>query len=207
MSKFSDLEVSAFLDALASPNPTPGGGTAAAIAGAMGASLLMMVAGLAKSRTGAAEEAVALKEAGARLKSVRDRFSALADADSDAYNQVLAAYRLPKSTAAEKSGRNAAVQQALTAATEVPLQTLRTAGEAIGLARVVAQHGNRNAASDVGVGIGLIQAAADGAVANVRINLEGLHDDAFKSTAAEDVTGICARMAADAAAAKTALAT
>jgi formiminotetrahydrofolate cyclodeaminase len=206
MPKFADLQLASFLDALASPDPTPGGGTAAAIAGAMGASLLIMVSGLSRSRTGAAEETVALSEAAAKLKSVRERFAALADADSEAYSQVLAAYKRPKNTEVEKGARKAAIEQALTGATSVPLDTLRLAGEALQVAVTVAQHGNRNAASDVGVGIGLLQAAADGALANVRINLEGLHDAAFKSRAADDAAGLSAQIGADAAAAKRALA-
>jgi formiminotetrahydrofolate cyclodeaminase len=198
MSRFVDLQVSAFLDALASPEPTPGGGTAAAMAGAMGASLLMMVAGLAKSRTGADEERVALAEARAALSSVRDRFAALADADSEAYNQVLSAYRLPKQTEADKSARQAAVQLALTAATTAPLDTLRAAREAMRLAHVVAEHGNPNATSDVGVALGLVQAAADGAVANVRVNIGGLRDEAFKKSATTDVDSLLEQTGADA---------
>jgi methenyltetrahydrofolate cyclohydrolase len=207
MSRFIDLQVSAFLDALASPDPTPGGGTAAAIAGAMGAALLMMVAGLAKSRTGAEQERVALAEARATLSSVRDRLSALADADSEAYNQVVEAYRLPKQTEADKSARQAAVQLALTAATTAPLDTLRAAREAMRLAHVVAEHGNPNAASDVGVAIGLVQAAADGAVANVRINIEGLRDEAFKQSATADIDGLSEEISSDAAAARRGLKT
>jgi formiminotetrahydrofolate cyclodeaminase len=205
MSDFGGLPLSAFLAALASPEPTPGGGTAAAVAGAMGASLLIMVSGLPKSRTGAIAESVALSEASARLKSVCDRFMTLANADSEAYDEVMSAYRLPKNTDDEKSARRVAVQRALTAETTTPLETLRTAGDAIALARIVAHHGNRNAASDVGVGIGLLQAAAGGAVANVRINVDGLTDESFKKAAAADVEEISRRIAVDAAAAKRAL--
>jgi len=205
MPRFADLQVSAFLDALANPEPTPGGGTAAAVAGAMGVSLLMMVAGLAKSRSGSEVERIALSEARAVLSSVRDRFTTLADADSVAYQQVMAAYRLPKDTDTEKAARKVAVQQALTAATAAPLETLRASGEAMRLASVVAEHGNRNAVSDVGVGIGLLQAAADGAIANVRINIGSLQDESFKTSASTDVDTISKRIAADAAAAKQSL--
>jgi formiminotetrahydrofolate cyclodeaminase len=205
MPRLIDLHVSAFLDALASSEPTPGGGTAAAIAGAMGTSLLMMVAGLPKARTGAEEERVALGEARAALSSVRDRLAALADEDSDAFNQVMAAYRLPKQTDAEKTERQAAAQLALTAATTAPLETLRAAADALRLGQVVAQRGNRSAVSDVGVGIDLLQAAADGAVANVRANLAMLKDEAFKTSAAADVEALAGRVAADAATARRAL--
>ena len=187
MSRFVDQQLSAFLDALASAEPTPGGGTAAAIAGAMGASLLMMVAGLAKSRTGSEQERVALAEARAALTSVRDRLIALADTDTDAFNQVMAAYRLPKATDQEKGARKDAIQQALKAATTTPLDILRAASDALRLGRVVKEHGNPAAASDVDVGLGLLRAAADGAAANVNINLESIQDEAFRKTAIESV--------------------
>jgi methenyltetrahydrofolate cyclohydrolase len=205
MSKFVDQPLSGFLDALASAEPTPGGGTAAAIAGAMGVSLLMMVGGLSKSRAGAEAERVALAEARAALASIRDRLVGLGDTDADAFNQVMAAYRLPKGTDQEKSARKDAIQKGLTAATIAPLDTLRAVGEALRLARVVAQHGNRAAVSDVGVGIGLLEAAARGAVANVRINLGSLLDEGFKASASADVDALYKQLCEDAAAANTAL--
>ena len=205
MPKFAELQVSAFLEALASAEPTPGGGTAAAMAGAMGTALLMMVARLSKSRGGTEDERVALAEAAASLTSVCDRLVALADTDSEAFNQVMAAYRLPKSTDAEKSERKAAIQQAMTAATTAPLETLRAACDGIRLARVVAQHGNRSAVSDVGVGIDLLEAAASGATANVRINLESLQDAAFKTTTEETVATLMRSIEGDAQAARAAL--
>jgi formiminotetrahydrofolate cyclodeaminase len=205
MVDFSQFQLSAFLNALASPDPTPGGGTASAVAGAMGTSLLIMVARLPKSRTGAEEEKAALSDAAANLQRLSERFMALANADSDAYNQVMAAYRLPKSTDEEQRTRKAAIQRAMTAATETPLEILRTAAEAISLARIVAQHGNRNAASDAGVGIGLLRAAADGAVANVRINIGSLEDEAFRSATERDLGELMRSAEHDAEAAKRAL--
>src|SRR5919109_3825365 len=187
MPRFVDQPLSAFLDALASPEPTPGGGTAAAIAGAMGASLLMMVAGLTKSRTGSEAERVALAEARASLTSVCARLTTLADADTDAFNQVMAAYRLPKASDAEKAARNDAIQQALKAATTTPLDTLRAAAEGLRIGGVVKAHGNPSAASDVDVGLGLLRAAAEGAAANVSINLESIQDEAFKKATADAV--------------------
>jgi len=207
MSKFVDQPLSGFLDALARPEPTPGGGTAAAIAGAMGVSLLMMVSGLSKSRGGADAERVVLSEARAALASLRDRLAGLGDADAEAFNQVMAAYRLPKSTDQEKRARTDAIQQALKAATLAPLDTLRAAGEALRLGRVVAQHGNRSATSDVGVGIGLLEAAAKGAAANVRINLGSLRDEAFKASASADVEALQKQSGEDAVAANAALET
>jgi formiminotetrahydrofolate cyclodeaminase len=206
MARFVDLHLSQFLDALASADPTPGGGTAAAMAGAMGTSLLMMVAGLAKSRNGTDEERAALSEARAALAGARERLITLADTDTEAFNQVMTAYRLAKGTDEEKAARKAAIQQGLKAATLAPLETLRAAAEAMRLAVIVARGGNRTAISDVGVGVGLLEAAADGAIANVRINLTSVQDAAFVSSTTLDVETLSARLSSDAATARNALA-
>jgi glutamate formiminotransferase/formiminotetrahydrofolate cyclodeaminase len=205
MAGFADLTVAAFFDALASPEPTPGGGTAAAVAGGMGACLLMMVAGLAKSRNDTETERVALKEARAALSSIRDRLLALADTDAAAYNEVVAAYRLPKATDPEKAARKQAVQRAMRAATDAPLEALRVVLEAAPHARVVAEHGNRSAASDVRVALELLEAAAAGATANVEINLTDLDDEAYRKTAAMTVMELNNRLIKDAADARSTL--
>src|SRR5262245_18669970 len=111
------MTVAQLLAALASPDPTPGGGTAAAIAGAMGASLLVMVTGLAKSKTNSDAEKAALADARAALEPMIARFTALADADTGAFNAVMAAYRLPKASDEEKAARTRAIQDALRGAT------------------------------------------------------------------------------------------
>jgi formiminotetrahydrofolate cyclodeaminase len=201
MTKFSDVTVSQLLAALSSPEPTPGGGTAAAIAGAMGVSLLVMVASLAKSRTNSDEEKAALATARAALEPLASRLTQLADADADAFKAVMAAYRLPKATDEEKSARTRAIQDALRGATIVPLDTLRVAAEAIHHSKAVGEHGNRSAASDAGAAIGILKAAADGAAANVRINLASLKDEGFKSATEGETSRLSEQAAAEAAAA------
>jgi formiminotetrahydrofolate cyclodeaminase len=183
VNRFAEMSVSQLLAALASPNPTPGGGTAAAIAGAMGTSLLVMVAGLAKSKNNTDDEKAALGKARAAIEPVTARLTGLADADAASFDAVMAAYRLPKASDDEKLARTAAIQSALRGATEVPLDTLRACAAALEHAGAVAEYGNASAESDTGVAIGLLKAAAAGAAANVRINLGGLKDDAFKSAA------------------------
>src|SRR5690242_16690117 len=101
------------LDAFASNDPVPGGGSAAALAGALGASLLLMVAGLAKTRTGAPEEAADLAAAAARLRPLRDTLTLLVDRDSDAYSAVVDAMRLPKTTETDKQQRRSAIDLAM----------------------------------------------------------------------------------------------
>ena len=175
------MTVSQLLAALASPDPTPGGGTAAAIAGAMGTSLLVMVAGLAKSKNNTDEEKAALASASTAIAPITARLTSLADADAASFDAVMAAYRLPKATDDERTARSAAIQSALRGATKIPLDTLRACAAALEHARAVADYGNRSAESDVGVAIGLLKAAAVGAAANVRANLAGLKDEGFKS--------------------------
>lgn len=182
------MTVAQLLAALASPDPTPGGGTAAAIAGAMGTSLLVMVTGLAKSRNNTDDEKAALVNARAVLEPIGRRLTDLADADTQAFNEVMAAYRRPKATDEEKLVRTQAIQSALRGATEIPLQTLRACTDALSQGRIVAEHGNPSAASDAGVAIGLLTAAANGAAANVRINLTGLKDEAYKSATDAETT-------------------
>lgn len=168
--------------ALSSPEPTPGGGTAAAIAGAMGASLLVMVTGLAKSKTNTDDEKAALATARAAIEPSVAKLVQLADADTAAFNAVMAAYKLPKASDDEKAARSRAIQAALRGATETPLATVRVCVDVLDHGGAVAVHGNRSAASDAGVAIGLLKAAADGAAANVRINLDSLKDDTYVST-------------------------
>ena len=177
------MTVSQLLAALASPDPTPGGGTAAAIAGAMGASLLVMVAGLPKSKNNTDDEKAALSTARLALEPIVAALTDLADRDTTAFDGVMAAYRLPKASDDEKAARTRQIQAALRGATEVPLETLRACVAAIDQGRVVQEFGNRSAESDAGVAMGLLQAAADGAAANVRINLGGLKDEGFKASA------------------------
>lgn len=203
---FGEMTVRELLDALGSSNPTPGGGTAAAIAGAMGTSLLVMVSSLPKSRHNTDEEKAALAKAREAIAPISARLTQLADADSESYDGVMAAYRLPKGTDAEKAARTTAIQAALKGATIVPLDTLRTCAGALMEARAVAACGNASAASDAGVAIALLRAAALGADANVRANLEGLKDETFRLAIAAQAAGLSADAAAAADAALKALA-
>jgi formiminotetrahydrofolate cyclodeaminase len=192
----ASLSVHEFIEILASPTPTPGGGTAAAIAGAMGAGLLMMVAGLPRTRGNADDERAALAPARDTLAAARKALEHLADRDSHAFEAVMAAYRLPKGTDDEKAARKAAVGAALEQASDVPLDTLRRAVEALEVGATVARLGNPSASSDVLVGVGLLLAAAEGAAANVRVNLAGIGNTAYAAAAAGELERLMARAAA-----------
>jgi formiminotetrahydrofolate cyclodeaminase len=199
MPSFSEMSVTQFLEALSSSNPTPGGGTAAAVAGAMGASVLVMVASLSKSKNNTDEEKAALAKARDVIRPIIAQLKQLADADAQSFDRVMAAYRLPKTSDDEKAARTNAIQAALQGATTAPLDTLRACAAALTQARVVAEFGNAAAASDAGVAIGLLGAAAAGANANVQTNLEGIKDQAFKTATGAEAARLSAAAAADAA--------
>jgi formiminotetrahydrofolate cyclodeaminase len=183
----TDKTVTELLDAFASPDPTPGGGSAAALAGAMGAALLAMVAGLPKTKTGTPEERSALDRARTELRALQRELTVLVDRDTDAYDLVVAAYRKPKSTEEEKAARQAAIQDAMRVATEVPAETVQVAVRALRGARVVAQHGNPSAMSDVAVGATLLMSALQGGMFNVGVNVGSLKDTALVARVSNDV--------------------
>jgi formiminotetrahydrofolate cyclodeaminase len=178
------------LAALASSAPTPGGGSASAASGAMGAALLTMVAGMPKTRTGSDEDRGALAAAVGALRGVQQQLTGAVDADTAAYDAVVAAYKQPKATDAEQAARKAAIQRALRGATDVPLDVMRLSAQGLEHAAVVAAHGHRAAASDVGVAVALLAAGLQGARLNVQINLDGLSDAVYKA----EVTSEAARL-------------
>jgi methenyltetrahydrofolate cyclohydrolase len=203
--KLSDLPFTDLLAAFRSSEPTPGGGSASALAGAVGASLVAMVAGLPTARAAADEDVRRLADAGSRCARASDELRALIDRDSEAYDLVVAAFRLPKGTDAEKAARIAGIQHALREATETPLHVMRACGGAIAQAAVVAAFGNRNASSDVRVGLELLGAGLRGAKLNVEINVGSLKDAAFVETARQESERLARDAEAGSAAARAAL--
>jgi formiminotetrahydrofolate cyclodeaminase len=193
---YRGMALADLLDAFASTDAVPGGGSAAALAGALGASLLLMVAGMTKTKSGAPEETADLADAAVRLRPLRDTLIGLVDRDSDSYRGVMAAFKLPKASEPERSARARAIDEATRAATDAPLDTMRACQQALAGAVVVASNGNRNAASDVGVAIELLLAALRGARLNVDVNLKGLADASYVA----DVRTECDALERDAAA-------
>ena len=168
--------VESVLAAIRSSNPTPGGGSASALAGAMGASLLAMVAGLPKSKATTAEDRDRLKAAGDRCAALAKELETLVERDSDAYNQVLAAYKLPKATDDEKAARSMAIQAGFHAAIAAPLAVMHACAAAVEQGVIVSAYGLASASSDVQVGIELLNAALRGAKLNVDTNLGSVKD-------------------------------
>jgi len=176
---YGEMALADVLDAFATTDPVPGGGSAAALAGAIGTSLLLMVAAMPKTKTGAPEETADLAEAATRLHPLRNQLLELVDRDSDAYKQVMDAYRLPKASDVEKASRQDAIERAMRSATATPLDTMRACQQALRGAVTVAANGNRRTTSDVGVGVELLVAALRGARMNVDINLAALNDQEY----------------------------
>jgi formiminotetrahydrofolate cyclodeaminase len=185
--KFAEMALVDLIDAFSSTDAVPGGGSAAAAAGAIGVSLLLMVAGLPKTKTGAPEETADLAEAASRLHPLRDSLLELVDRDSDAYRKVLEALRRPKDSDADKAARKDAVDSATRGATEPPLDTMRACQQALRGAIVVASNGSRRTTSDVGVAVELLMAALRGARLNVEINLAGLNDAAYAAQVRNEI--------------------
>lgn len=187
MSDYSRLTLAELLDAFASNQPVPGGGSASALAGAVGTSLFIMVAGLPKTRHGTDAERAALTEAAVRLRPLRDELASLIDRDSLAYASVINAYRLPRSTDAEQATRRAAIDEAMRTATETPLATMRACERVMREAETITSSGAASAASDVAVGIELVKTAARGAGLNVDTNLAALKDADYVSRVSQEL--------------------
>ena len=173
------FDLNTFISSLASGEPTPGGGSAAALAGALGAALAAMVGRLTAGRAKYAAVDAQMRSAIVEADTLRSRLLALVDEDAAAYDLVRAAYRLPKETVEQQTTRAAAIQQALQGASRTPLATVEACLAVLRLAEQVVKSGNPNAATDGTVGALLAHAGLRGAVLNVRVNLSGIDDATF----------------------------
>jgi formiminotetrahydrofolate cyclodeaminase len=180
----SELSVRAFLERLASGDPTPGGGSASALVGALGASLVSMVCNLTVGRERYADFEDDARSIQATAAELRDRLQRGIDEDTAAYGAVIAAYRLPRGTDQEKAERTDAIQAATVQAALVPLGLVEASAQVIVLAERALGRTNPNAASDLAVGALLGLAAMDGAAANVEVNLGSIRDEAQKASIA-----------------------
>ena len=196
----ANLPLKAFFERLSSRAPTPGGGSASALAGAAGAALLHMVLELSTRRAEHADDAM-LAELLGEATSWQSELLELVQLDAAAYDGVVAARRLPRETELEKTARRVQLEGAVREATRVPLEIARRASDVLELAGRVAAVGNRNAISDVGVAALLAEAAIRGAALNVRINLPSLPvDDPLRAEADAELTRLLADLDARAAA-------
>ncbi len=184
--KLIDMQVKEYLEVLKSDAPAPGGGSVSALAGAQGAALFMMVADLTlgKERYAECQDVCrAAKEKGAALY---EELMASVDKDTEAFNLVSAAFKMPKATGEEKVARMQAIADGTLAATEVPFRTMQLGYEGLMTAKTMIGKSNINAASDLGVAILNLTACIKGAWLNVKINLPGVKDEAKAAYYAEE---------------------
>ena len=172
--KLADLKVTEFVDLLASDAPAPGGGSAAALEGAIGAALTAMVCGLTKGKKKFAEFNDLAVETEVKALALKDRFVDVMDRDTEAFNVVSAAFGMPKETDEEKAARSAAIQKGLEGCTATPFEMMEIALETLELTDSILGKSNDSAASDLGVSALSLRAAVQGAWLNVLINIGSL---------------------------------
>ena len=179
-----------FLDELASSSPAPGGGSVAALAGALGAALTSMVCNLTIGKKKYADVEDEMKKILKQSEELRGRFTVLVEKDTEAFNKVMEAFSLPKDNESQKALRAAAIEAATKEATMVPLEVMKHCIDVMALAQNVAAHGNKNSVSDAGVSALMLHAACESAALNVRINLNGLSNSEFVNWKNEEVISI-----------------
>jgi formiminotetrahydrofolate cyclodeaminase len=170
-----------FLDEVASDSPAPGGGSVSALSGAMGAALGAMVCRLTIGKKGYEAVKDQMSKYMAELDDQKKALTLLIDMDTDAFNKLMMAFKLAKSTDDEKAVRSRAIQEATKEAIKVPLETCRKCLKVVELCDPIAQKGNTNSITDVGCAALMARAGLEGAAMNVRINLGSLKDEEFKS--------------------------
>ena len=193
----TERSVRDLIAAFRSSEPTPGGGSASALAGSIGAALLAMVASLGRPAATDENDLERLAIAGRRDAELSNELASLVDRDAEAYDVVMSAYKLPKGTDDEKKRRTERIQQALEGAIATPLDVMRLCAEAADHATVIASFGNPNAASDVRVAVEMLSAGLRGARANVEINLESLRDAARVEAIRSEVARLSQKLEAD----------
>jgi len=186
----NDMDVNSFVDELSTDSPAPGGGSVAALCGALSGALSSMVAALTHGKRKYQDVFEEMEEIGVKAQRLKEEFLAAADRDTDAFNKLMDAFRMPKKKKEDKEKRDAAIEEATKNATMVPLSVLRNTREAAELARRVFEKGNKNSASDAGVAALNARAAAEGAYFNIKINLAGISDRKFVSEISAEAENI-----------------
>ena len=182
--------VSQFLDELASNSPAPGGGSVAALSGAVGAALTSMVCNLTIGKKKYADVEEQIKTILLSSEGLRKTFTALIDTDAQAFDKVMEAYALPKESDNQKALRTAAIQEATKEAALVPLEVMKHIIDALALTKTAAEKGNANSVSDAGVSALMLNAAAEGTALNVQINLQSITDSDFVEWKSGEVVSI-----------------
>ena len=176
--KLTEMTVTSYIDLLNSDAPAPGGGSASALCGAQGAALVSMVAGLTIGKKKYPLDQDLCIDVAGKASKLKDALLAQVDKDTEAFNLVSAAFKLPKETEEEKAVRSKAIADATLVATQVPFETMKLCLETLRYTKSLIGHSNTNAASDLGVSALNLIACMKGAWLNVLINLGGLEDEA-----------------------------
>jgi methenyltetrahydrofolate cyclohydrolase len=188
-----DTSVRRFLDSLADRSATPGGGSATALLGAIGAALVSMVCQLTLEKDGSGELKPQMQAVLERARVAQERLTLLLDEDVRAFSAVMAAYALPRANAEETRARSEAIQAALHAATLVPLACARESGEVMELSRIAAEKGHLHAIGEAGVAALAAHAALRGAALNVSLNAGSIKDQKFVETTLSELEQIVRR--------------
>lgn len=181
--KLIDLKLDEYLDILISDEPAPGGGSVSALACAQGAALISMVCDLTTAKKKYADDHELCRQIKEEAVRLYGDLKAAIDKDTDAYNLVAAAFKMPKETDEEKAARKKAIADGTLEATKVPLSVMQMGMETMKLADKLYGHFNKNCASDLGVGVINLLTGIRGAWMNVKINLPGVKDEAFAAEA------------------------
>jgi formiminotetrahydrofolate cyclodeaminase len=192
MTQIKDTGVEPFIEALASQSATPGGGSAAAIIGAMGAALVSMVCNLTIGKKKYADVEGEMKELLGKAEALRMRLIGMIEDDVKAFDAVMGAYGMAKETEADKAARDRAIQAALKQATDVPMRCCHAAREVIDLAGTAADKGNLNVISDAGVGVLAAYAALRSAALNVFTNTRMITDKTFAEAKLKELNALLA---------------
>lgn len=184
----AELTLKAFIEKVISNDPVPGGGSVSALNGAMASALAAMVANLTVGRKKYAEVNDLMQELATRLEQTAGHLLADVDRDSDAYNRVFAAFKLPKDTDEEKAARSEAIQTETKYAAQVPMEVARAVHAILPHIATVAQRGNSNAVTDACVAMMCARTAVLGALLNVKINLSSIKDEAFVKAYTEEAS-------------------
>ncbi len=180
--KLVDMQCNAFADELSTDSPAPGGGSVAALCGALGAALAAMVANLTVGKKGFENVKPEMITVAEKAQQLKQELLDLVDRDTDAFNHLMTCFSMPKKTDEEKSARLAAIEQATQQATNIPLRVLELCVKIIDLAELTAQKGNPNSLSDAGVAVLSAQTGGEGAFLNVIINLQGITTQEFSDS-------------------------
>ena len=179
MMKLIEMKLKDFIDELSSDSPAPGGGSVAALAGALSSALSSMVCNLTIGKEKYKDVEYDMENLLERLQDIKKRLLDLINEDTRAFNRVMEAFKLPKNTEEEKKIRKEKIQEALKKATLVPLETARLCAEIIEISKEVAEKGNKNSITDAGASLIMAEAGLDIAILNVKINLKSIEDEKF----------------------------